>query len=152
MSLLPICPGSLLTAAAGTRPAVILPGLGNNTGDYQGLAMALRERYGIPSVVARVSRFDWLRYAAGLLDPSFWKGTLGPRPVLDWYLERVHEAVSEANQLSPQDKGIPYAPIFSFTIDVDVASNKHGDMALSDLNSILLIWQLRHLINMIRLT
>ncbi|XP_073102116.1 uncharacterized protein [Elaeis guineensis] len=80
-------------------------GLGNNTGDYQGLAMALRERYGIPSVVARVSRFDWLRYAAGLLDANFWKGTLGPRPVLDWYLERVDEAVSEANQLCPRDKG-----------------------------------------------
>ncbi|XP_073102036.1 uncharacterized protein [Elaeis guineensis] len=111
MSLLPAPPGSALTTPTTTsittgttitRPAVILPGLGNNTGDYQGLVMTLRERYGIPSVVARVSRFDWLRNAAGLLDPNYWKGTLHPRPVLDWYLERVHEAVSEAKQLSPQ--------------------------------------------------
>lgn len=80
-------------------------GLGNNTGDYQGLALTLRETYGIPSVVARVSRFDWLRNAAGLLDPNYWRGTLRPRPVLDWYLERVHEAVSEAKQLSPQGEG-----------------------------------------------
>ena len=46
-------------------------GLGNNTGDYARL-------------VARVTRPDWLRNAAGLADASYWRGTLRPRPVLDW--------------------------------------------------------------------
>ncbi|PWA54444.1 GPI inositol-deacylase PGAP1-like protein [Artemisia annua] len=77
------------------RPAVILPGLGNNTGDYEKLALTL-QGYGVPSVVANVSRIDWLRNAAGLVDPNYWRGTLQPRPVLDWYLNRVDEAVNEA--------------------------------------------------------
>lgn len=59
-------------------------GLGNNTGDYKGLTSTLRDKYGIPAVVARVSRLDWFRNAAGLLDANYWKGTLRPRPVLDW--------------------------------------------------------------------
>ncbi|KAL6888600.1 hypothetical protein ACP4OV_009626 [Aristida adscensionis] len=91
-------------AAAPPRPAVILPGLGNNTGDYARLAAALREDHGLPAaVVARVSRPDWLRNAAGLADPNYWRGTLRPRPVLDWYLKRVDEAVSEARELCPPD-------------------------------------------------
>ncbi|KAL8262486.1 hypothetical protein R6Q59_023835 [Mikania micrantha] len=77
------------------RPAVILPGLGNNTGDYQKLALTL-QGYGVSTVVAKVSRIDWLRNAAGLVDPNYWRGTLQPRPVLDWYLNRVDEAVNEA--------------------------------------------------------
>ncbi|XP_043696911.1 uncharacterized protein LOC122647621 isoform X2 [Telopea speciosissima] len=81
------------------RPAVILPGLGNNSSDYDKLALTLKG-YGVPSVVAKVSRIDWLRNAAGLLDPNYWQGTLRPRPVLDWYLLRVDEAVQEANQLA----------------------------------------------------
>ncbi|KAJ6884203.1 hypothetical protein NC652_031250 [Populus alba x Populus x berolinensis] len=81
------------------RPAVILPGLGNNTGDYQKLEVTLQE-YGVPTVVAKVSRFDWLRNAAGLVDPNYWSGTLRPRPVLDWYLKRIDEAVQEAKELA----------------------------------------------------
>ncbi|KAG9133869.1 hypothetical protein Leryth_017949 [Lithospermum erythrorhizon] len=65
------------------RPAVILPGLGNNTNDYQKLSLILKD-YGVPTVVAKVSRIDWLRNAAGLADPNYWRGTLSPRPVLDW--------------------------------------------------------------------
>ncbi|CAA6669485.1 unnamed protein product [Spirodela intermedia] len=66
-------------APPSSRPVVILPGLGNNTVDYEGLAAALKSR-GVPSVVvARVSRLDWLRNAAGLLDPNYWRGTLCPR-------------------------------------------------------------------------
>lgn len=65
------------------RPAVILPGLGNNSGDYDKLKLLLKERYGVPAVVVKVSRLDWLRNAAGLLDPNYWRGTLRPRPVLD---------------------------------------------------------------------
>ncbi|XP_002451473.1 uncharacterized protein LOC8069918 [Sorghum bicolor] len=88
------------TAPATARPAVILPGLGNNTGDYARLAAALRDDHGLPAaVVARVTRPDWLRNAAGLADASYWRGTLRPRPVLDWYLKRVDDAVSEAREL-----------------------------------------------------
>ncbi|CAL9755824.1 unnamed protein product [Musa acuminata subsp. burmannicoides] len=112
MSLLPTPPPSLRTipatsAASSTvalRPVVILPGLGNNTGDYKDMAMTLREGYGIPSVVARVSRVDWLRHAAALLSPGFWRGSLRPRPLIDWYLERVAEAVAEA-KLHLEDGG-----------------------------------------------
>ncbi|GLT36456.1 hypothetical protein SLA2020_108310 [Shorea laevis] len=82
------------------RPAVILPGLGNNTGDYKKLELTLQEEYGLPTVVAKVSRFDWLRNAAGLVDPNYWRGTLRPRPVLDWYLKRVDDAVEEAKKLA----------------------------------------------------
>ncbi|CAM8945222.1 unnamed protein product [Rhodiola kirilowii] len=82
------------------RPAVILPGLGNNTGDYEKLQMTLMEKGGVPSVVAKVSRLDWFRNAAGLVDANYWKGTLSPRPVLDWYLKRVDDAVREAKELA----------------------------------------------------
>ncbi|TKY75526.1 hypothetical protein E2542_SST04294 [Spatholobus suberectus] len=87
------------------RPAVILPGLGNNSGDYHRLKQTLKDKYGVPAVVAKVSRLDWLRNAAGLIDPDYWRGTLQPRPVLDWYLERVHDAVQQAKDL-PQPQGL----------------------------------------------
>ncbi|XP_031276157.1 uncharacterized protein LOC116134617 isoform X1 [Pistacia vera] len=80
-------------------PAVILPGLGNNSGDYQKLAMTLNE-YGVSAVVANVSRFDWFRNAAGLADPNYWRGTLRPRPVLDWYFKRIDEAIQKAKPLA----------------------------------------------------
>nr|XP_043610056.1 uncharacterized protein LOC122581825 isoform X2 [Erigeron canadensis] len=112
------------------RPAVILPGLGNNTGDYQKLALTL-QGYGVPTVVANVSRVDWLRNAAGLVDPNYWRGTLQPRPVLDCvggslsiighsaggWLARVYmEEFTQANisllltlgsPLQPPPKGLP---------------------------------------------
>ncbi|KAL4561489.1 hypothetical protein LXL04_033655 [Taraxacum kok-saghyz] len=90
---------SLSSSSVTQRPAVILPGLGNNTGDYQKLALTL-QGYGVSTVVANVSRIDWLRNAAGLVDPNYWRGTLQPRPVLDWYLNRVDEAVNEALEQS----------------------------------------------------
>ncbi|KAJ7950643.1 GPI inositol-deacylase PGAP1-like protein [Quillaja saponaria] len=96
------CSSSLSQASPSSsnhRPAIILPGLGNNSSDYQKLEQTLKEKYGIPTVVAKVSRFDWLRNAAGLVDPNYWRGTLQPRPVLDWYLKRVHDAVEEAKEL-----------------------------------------------------
>ncbi|CAI8583626.1 unnamed protein product [Vicia faba] len=83
------------------RPAVILPGLGNNSGDYQKLEATLNNKYGVSTVVAKVSRLDWFRNAAGLIDPNYWRGTLQPSPVLDWYLKRVHDAVQEAIDLAP---------------------------------------------------
>lgn len=91
---------STTTRSTPPRPAVILPGLGNNTADYTRLQSSLEE-YDVKSVVAKVSRLDWFRNAAGLLDPNYWKGTLCPSPVLDWYLNRVDEAVRQAKELAP---------------------------------------------------
>ncbi|XP_057841585.1 uncharacterized protein LOC131051195 isoform X2 [Cryptomeria japonica] len=87
----------------GYRPALILPGLGNNSSDYQQLSSSL-EAKGVRTVVANVSRPDWLRNAAGLLDGNYWKGTLRPRPVLDWYLKKIEDAISTANQLADGGK------------------------------------------------
>lgn len=86
-------------SAPSCRPAVILPGLGNNSSDYDKFRVTLKE-YGLPTVAAKVSRVDWLRNAAGLVDPNYWRGTLSPRPVLDWYLKRVDDAVREAKELT----------------------------------------------------
>lgn len=83
------------------RPVVLLPGLGNNTGDYDELVASLAAR-GITAVTAKVSRPDWLRNASGLLDGNYWKGTLQPRPTLDWYLERMKNAIEEAMALAPE--------------------------------------------------
>lgn len=74
-------------------------GLGNNSSDYDKFRVTLKE-YGLPTVAAKVSRVDWLRNAAGLVDPNYWRGTLSPRPVLDWYLKRVDDAVREAKELT----------------------------------------------------
>lgn len=82
------------------RVVFTFQGLGNNTGDYGKLQIDLQQDYNVPSVVAKVSRLDWFRNAAGLLDPDYWRGTLRPRPVLDWYLERVDDAVQEAKELA----------------------------------------------------
>ncbi|KAI9081686.1 hypothetical protein K1719_036340 [Acacia pycnantha] len=95
---IPLSPAS--PSSSTYRPAVILPGLGNNSGDYQKLVQTLNDKYGVPTVVAKVSRIDWLRNAAGLVDPNYWRGTLKPRPVLDWYLKRIHDAVQEAKELA----------------------------------------------------
>ncbi|XP_062224175.1 uncharacterized protein LOC133922736 isoform X1 [Phragmites australis] len=110
MTMLSLLPPPRATApdagatVASPRPAVILPGLGNNTGDYARLAATLRDDHGLPAaVVARVARPDWLRNAAGLVDANYWRGTLRPRPVLDWYLKRVDEAVSQARELCAPD-------------------------------------------------
>ncbi|XP_057436659.1 uncharacterized protein LOC130729054 [Lotus japonicus] len=93
-------PSLPLASSSTYRPAVILPGLGNNSGDYQKLEQTLNDKYGVPTVVAKVSRLDWFRNAAGLIDPTYWRGTLQPRPVLDWYFQRVHDAVQEAKDLA----------------------------------------------------
>jgi pimeloyl-ACP methyl ester carboxylesterase len=73
----------------------VLPGLGNNSGDYDALGAKLRAS-GLHVSVAGVSRLDWARNAAGLRDPAYWAGTLKPRPTVDWYLDAVRRAVDEA--------------------------------------------------------
>ena len=91
-------------AAAESRPAVVvLPGLGNQTEDYDAFASELEGR-GFSVTVARVARPDWLRNAAGLADLNYWKGTLQPRPTVDWYLGRIDDAIAQAKARSGAGK------------------------------------------------
>jgi alpha-beta hydrolase superfamily lysophospholipase len=80
--------------SAPTRGVVILPGLGNNAADYARLADQLRAR-GLDVAVAQIARPDWGRNALALADAAWWRGTLQPRPAVDWYLTRVDAAVAE---------------------------------------------------------
>jgi len=41
----------------------------------------------------QVGRPDWSRNAAALTDLNWWKGTLKPRPAVDWYLNKVESAM-----------------------------------------------------------
>jgi len=91
--------------SSGYRPVVILPGLGNNTADYNELVTSLEAR-GLKAIVAQVSRLDWLRNAAGLLDANYWKGSLQPRPVLDWYLERTKNAIAAAKAMGQDSQKV----------------------------------------------
>jgi len=76
---------------------VILPGLGNASTDYSALSADLEDcGYAVETAVVR--RVDWLRNAAGLLDGNYWRGTLNPRPTVDWYLKRVEEALEAVKQ------------------------------------------------------
>ena len=51
--------------------------------DYDPLAAALREK-GLLVETAKIARLDWGRNALGLLDVNYYRGTLQPRPVVDW--------------------------------------------------------------------
>eukprot|EP00250_Pteridium_aquilinum_P008915 c18304_g2_i3 orf=497-1561(+) len=82
-----------------SRPVVILPGLGNNSNDYVELIASLKER-GLAATVAEVSRPDWLRNAKGFLDKNCWSGKLAPRPLLNWYFERMNKAITAAKEAS----------------------------------------------------
>ena len=73
------------------RGVVVLPGLGNCAEDYAPLKLQLEE-LGLLVEVADVARVDCLRNAAGLTDMNYWRGTLNPRPTVDWYLARVDAA------------------------------------------------------------
>ncbi|KAK3280552.1 hypothetical protein CYMTET_11611 [Cymbomonas tetramitiformis] len=85
--------------AQAKRGVVLLPGLGNASGDYDTLVQSLSSQ-GYAVSVASVRRIDWLRNAAGLVDPNYWKGTLSPRPTVDWYLNSITQAVEEAKEAS----------------------------------------------------
>ena len=58
-------------------------GLGNSRTDYAPMAELLEEQ-GLAVSIAAVNRVDWLRNAAGVVDPNYWRGTLNPRPTVDW--------------------------------------------------------------------
>lgn len=88
-------------SASNDKPAVvILPGLGNATEDYEEFKEELSSRGFVATSIAQVARPDWLRNAAGIVKPSYWKGTLKPRPTVDWYLERINNAIEEARNAS----------------------------------------------------
>lgn len=50
----------------------------------QDAGVLLMQGRGLAVEVARVSRPDWLRNAAGLTDLNYWRGTLQPRPTVNW--------------------------------------------------------------------
>lgn len=52
----------------------------------------------------QVGRADWGRNGSALTDVNWWKGTLKPRPAVDWYLTRVNEAL---DQLKREVDGAP---------------------------------------------
>eukprot|EP00891_Asterochloris_glomerata_P003702 jgi/Astpho2/3702/fgenesh1_pm.00060_%23_5_t len=78
-------------------------GLGNSRTDYAPMAELLEEQ-GLAVSIAAVNRVDWLRNAAGVVDPNYWRGTLNPRPTVDWYLNRIEAAV---NGLKQETDGAP---------------------------------------------
>jgi len=78
------------------RAIVILPGLGNDAGDYAELADILRQAGAAHVSVASVARWNWALNALALKEGAWWRGELAPRPAVDWYLRRTQEAVEQA--------------------------------------------------------
>ena len=68
------------------------------------LELALSEALGCTATTALVSRPDWLRNAAGVVDAAYWAGTLCPTPTVNWYLERISGAVERALSESGEQK------------------------------------------------
>lgn len=67
-----------------------------NLGEEAGMVQALRRR-GFPVYVVPVKRTDWLKFANGLVTPSFWSQTMTPRdPSFAWYLDKVITTVETA--------------------------------------------------------
>ena len=94
-----------VTASASRRGVVILPGLGNSKADYDDLVADLAQKSSekgeedsLYVTTVDVARIDWLRNAAGVLDANYWKGTLQPRPFIDWYLNKLKEKIAEAKE------------------------------------------------------
>ena len=84
---------------------MILPGLGNSKADYDDLVADLAQKSSekgeedsLYVTTVDVARIDWLRNAAGVLDANYWKGTLQPRPFIDWYLNKLKEKIAEAKE------------------------------------------------------
>lgn len=91
----------VVSQASPDRAVIILPGLGNNAADYDNLAEILRTDHNLHVEVAPVSRLDWARNASGLLDTAYWRGTLKPRPTVDWYLDRIDTSIRAAKEAVP---------------------------------------------------
>lgn len=103
--------GCMISVCRCEQSVVILPGLGNASTDYSVMQSDL-EMCGYDVETCVVRRVDWLRNAAGLTDVNYWKGTLNPRPTVDWlpcldklnfnvacrYLNRIEEALEKIKQ------------------------------------------------------
>lgn len=98
--------GSTTTPPPTNVKILILPGFGNDSGDYtmpgslvdslKGLGWATDDDKVSVSVLP-VKRTDWLQvFTRGCLDWKFWLGEADPtRPAFRWYLERISEQVEE---------------------------------------------------------
>ena len=94
-----------VTAPPGFGPLLILPGFGNDSGDYEApfgnseasLASALRSR-GFTVSVLPMERTDWLNVAKALFSPAFYAGTCTSQEGYGWYQERVAAAVAAASE------------------------------------------------------
>lgn len=97
-------PSTSATIPENTR-VLILPGFGNESGDYTmdgSLVSSLLSRGWKESQVdvLPVERSDWLQvFLRGALDLEFWRGNASPdRPAFRWYLERISDKVQELNE------------------------------------------------------
>ena len=85
---------------------IILPGLGNNAEDYEELKRILVDEHDHSLVrVLDVRRIDWLRNASGVIDRNYWKGTLSPRPTVDWYLHKITAAIESVRAEALESNG-----------------------------------------------
>jgi len=75
----------------------VLPGLGNSSEDYNDFVEDLTAM-GMCVTVPQVRRVDWLRNAAGVVNSAYWTGSLKPRPTVDWYLQRLDEAIDQVKR------------------------------------------------------
>ncbi|KAK9821764.1 hypothetical protein WJX81_006068 [Elliptochloris bilobata] len=84
-------------------PVVILPGFGNDTGDYEcpfgdkdaAIATALRNR-GWRVFVVPLERRDWLNVGRSVLSRDYWTSNCTCDPGYRWYLNRVRSTVDMA--------------------------------------------------------
>ena len=102
-------PAHATTLCAKNKPPVVIaPGFGNADTDYTqpfgattGFVHSLTQR-GIPYVaVLKLPRYEWVRVAAGLLDPHFYTNRQKPMGIAyGWYLRRLQQTVDDAYQAS----------------------------------------------------
>jgi pimeloyl-ACP methyl ester carboxylesterase len=83
---------------SGCNAIIILPGLGNCAADYDELKAGLMDRGARRVEVLPIARLDWFRNVAGFADPAYWRGELEPRPILNWYVDRVEKLVDEMGE------------------------------------------------------
>lgn len=93
-------------ARATYGPVLILPGLGNSSADYVSLASRLVERGHSAVSVAPVARWKWSLNARGFFTSDYWRGTLKPQQVLDWYFNCVDRGVEELADAAADLQGI----------------------------------------------
>lgn len=87
--------GAVAGSAVRAPAVVILPGLGNEDGDYAALQKDL-EALSMTTRVAKVARIDWARNAAGVVDPAYWAGNLCPTPTVNWCASDLSHSIPES--------------------------------------------------------